>query len=237
MKGMILAAGYGTRLASGNEPKPLARAGGRPMIAWAIDALERAGCTEIVVNLHHRARLIQDYLETRESSVSIVTVHEDEILGTGGGMLNARRHLEGEAFLLYNADIFTQQDLRPMIAMHADRGALATLMVNRRETTRALLFDTDMHLLGKERWKEEGMAFPSDAQRRGFCGVHVISPEVFALGTAEGFADIFDIYRSALMRGRILRGFESDAYWSDLGTQERIAAFEQWLDASSTGRR
>ncbi len=234
MKGMILAAGYGTRLESGDDPKPLVRAGGRPMIAWAIDALEHAGCSEIIVNLHHRAELIQDFLDKSASSVPVITVHEDVILGTGGGVLHARRFLEGGEFILYNADIVTQQDLRHLVEAHRSSGALATLMVNERETSRALLFDGDLRLLGKERWGEEGMSFPEYVLRRGFCGVHVISPRLFELEYPEGFSDIFDVYRSALERGLPLRGFESTEYWSDLGTRERITAYEQWLAGSSS---
>jgi NDP-sugar pyrophosphorylase family protein len=230
---MILAAGFGSRLAQGTAdlPKPLAHAGGKPMIAWAIEALRQAGCTDLVVNLHHRATQIEEYLLSSAVPLPVCMVYENEILGTGGGVLNAKTHFDGaEAFILYNADIFTKQDLRPMVEAHARGAAFATLMVNQRQTSRALLFDEALHLLGKEQWKDEGMTFPETAVRRGFCGIHVISAEFFQLGYPQGVSDIFDIYRLALEQDREIRAFETTAYWTDLGTPQRIASFENWLE-------
>ncbi len=229
MKGMILAAGFGTRLGATDVPKPLVPAAGRPMIFWALDAIRRAGCTEVVVNTHHRAEPLEAYLRGRDHGMRVHILRESEILGTGGGVLNAAGILDdGGSFLLHNADIHTTADLPSVIDAHRETDALATLLVNRRETRRALLFDQHMHLLGKEQWKEQGAVFPDDARRFGFCGIHVISSAVFRLGVPLGFSDIFDIYRTALEGGMTLQGYETDAYWTDLGTEERIRAFNEW---------
>jgi len=199
------------------------------MIAWAIDTLRQAGCTEIVVNTHHRAEPLEEYLLDRDHGVPVRVLREAEILGTGGGVLNAAGELDdGEPFLLHNADIYTATDLRSLIYAHRETDALATLLVNRRDTRRALLFDDDMRLLGKEQWREQGAVFPDNARRFGFCGIHVISGAIFRLGVPLGFSDIFDIYRAALEAGMTLRGFETTAYWTDLGTGERIRAFNEW---------
>lgn len=233
MKGMILAAGFGARLGVSDIPKPLVTAAGRPMIAWALDALRQAGCSEVVVNTHHRAGQLEEYLLGRDHGLRIRVLREPEILGTGGGVLNAVGRLDdGEPFLLHNADIYTALDLRSVVEAHGNTDALATLLVNRRLTRRALLFDADMCLLGKEQWKEQGAIFPDDARRYGFCGIHVISSDIFRLGVPLGYSDIFDIYRTALETGLTLRGFETDAYWTDLGTMERIRAFEEWKSDS-----
>ena len=232
MKGMILAAGFGTRLGATEIPKPLVPAAGRPMIAWALDALRQTGCTEIVVNTYHRAEPLEEYLLGRDHGVPVRVIREAEILGTGGGVLNAAGELDdGEPFLLHNADIYTAAALQSFVAAHRETHALATLLVNRRDTRRALLFDEDMRLLGKEQWREQGAVFSNDARRFGFCGIHVISGAIFRLGVPLGFSDIFDIYRTALEAGMTLRGFETNAYWTDLGTEERIRAFDQWKAA------
>jgi NDP-sugar pyrophosphorylase family protein len=199
------------------------------MIARVLDALRRCGCSDVVVNVHYHASLLRDYLHGADFGLTIHVVEEQEILGTGGGVLHAAAHLDdGAPFLLHNADIYTAQDLRALIAAHRESGALATLLVNRRETSRALLFDDSLRLLGKEQWREEGTVYPPKALRRGFCGIHVVSGELFRLGFPPGFSDIFDIYRVALDTGYLLKGFETDAYWTDLGTAERIRAFNEW---------
>lgn len=235
MNGMILAAGYGTRLAdfSPDLPKPLVPAGGRPMIGWALAALRDAGCDHVVVNLHHRARQLAAWLENGDHGLRLTLVYEEDILGTGGGILNAAGHLHGsDRFLVCNADTFTAQDLRPVIAYHDARGGLATLLVNRRETQRAVLFDAQDRFLGKQSWFSPENPPSADARRRGFCGIHVVSAAIFDRDEPQGFADIFDVYRCAMRDDATLYGYTTDAYWTDLGTPERIRAFERHIAES-----
>ena len=232
MKGMILAAGFGTRLAPLTErlPKALVPVGGPPMIALAVETLRRAGCTELIVNAHHFAEQVEEYFRRHDPGLPVHVLREREILGTGGGVLNAAPLLADEdLFLLYNADIATDADLTALLRTHrADAAAgeptLATLLVNRRDTSRALLFDPDLRFLGKEVWAGEGLMVPDDALRLGFCGVHAVSGEFFRIGYPAGFSDIFDVYRRGMERGHKLRGHRTDAYWTDLGSAERIAA-------------
>ncbi|MFZ1731679.1 MAG: nucleotidyltransferase family protein, partial [Bacteroidota bacterium] len=241
MKCMILAAGFGTRLAPHTEtlPKALIPVAGAPMIRLAVDALRRAGCDEIVVNAHHFAEQVEDYFQHNDAGVPVRVLRETDILGTGGGLLNAAPLLEKEdTFLLYNADIAAEADLAPLLrilekARSAGERPLASLLVNRRETTRALLFDEQLKFIGKEVWKEQGLLSPEDmqrfsgnTQRLGFCGVHAVSSDVFRLGFRAGFSDIFELYREGMRQGHTLYGIESNAYWTDLGTPDRIAAFE-----------
>ncbi len=231
MRGMVLAAGFGTRLAGQHPdvPKPLVHAGGRPMIAWAIESLRSAGCTEIVVNLHHRARQLASWLEGQDHGVALTLLFEKDILGTGGGILNAAELLAGDGpFLVCNADTFTAQDLRPMLAAQRASDAIASLLINDRRTSRAVLFDGRGRFLGKESWFGPETPVPPDALRRGFCGVHAVHPAIFDLQYPTGFADIFDVYRQAMRNDAWLQGFETSAFWSDLGTPERIRTFEEW---------
>jgi NDP-sugar pyrophosphorylase family protein len=234
MKGMILAAGFGTRLAphTGLLPKALIPVAGAPMIRLAVDALLRAGCDEIVVNAHHFAEQIEEYFRRNDVGVPVHVLHESDILGTGGGLLNAATLLQrDDAFLLHNADIASEADLASLLQkLDAERGAgrrpLATLLVNRRETKRALLFEERLRFVGKEAWIEQGLNYSKGAQRLGFCGVHAVSSDIFRLGVPAGFIDIFDLYRAGMQQGYSLFGVETNAYWTDLGTPERIASFE-----------
>ncbi len=229
MKGMILAAGFGSRLRRLTEttPKPLIHVGGRPMIAHAVEALVRAGCTEIVVNAHHYAEQIISHFTHTTYGLPIRISMESEILGTGGGVLHARALLDDEPFfLLHNADIVSRADLGRLVEQHRLHSPLATLLVHRRETKRAVLFDGSMRFLGKAAWREEGMEFPDDALPFNYCGVQVISREFFDLALPHGFSDLFDCHRIAMRAGAVIRGFQHNDYWTDLGTEERIREHE-----------
>ena len=236
MTGMILAAGFGTRLAplTDHVPKALVDAGGRPMIEHAIGALLRAGCTALVVNAHHHAEAVEDHFRTHDYGVPVHVVAEREILGTGGGILHARAWLDGDApFFVHNADIVTDTDLAAAYRTCVETDALAALVVQRRPTSRALLFDDAMQLLGKEVWREEGEVFDADARRFGFCGIHVIAPRLFALARFEGFADVFDVYRPLLARGERIVGCAYEGPFHDLGSVEKIDRFARAI----SGRR
>ncbi|MBL0173819.1 MAG: nucleotidyltransferase family protein [Ignavibacteria bacterium] len=230
---MILAAGFGTRLAplTDETPKALIPVAGRPMIAWSIEALRRAGCGRIVVNAHHFAGAMKEHFTRVDYGVDIVLLPEDVILGTGGGILHARDWLDGdESFLVHNADIVSDFDLTALLAEQRRSGAVAVLACNERATARALRFDADLTFLGKDVWKDDGFLYPDDAPRFGFCGVHAVSPALFHEGYPTEYSDIFDLYRRAMRAGHILRGMRYAGLWHDLGSVERIRAFEHAID-------
>jgi N-acetyl-alpha-D-muramate 1-phosphate uridylyltransferase len=229
VKGMILAAGFGTRLAPLTDalPKALVPVAGRPMIDHAIDALIAAGCARIVVNCHHHQERMHEHFASASYGAEIVLSDEGEILGTGGGILHARGLLEGdEPFLVHNADIVSDFDLRELLMRHAESRPLAALAIQRRATSRAVMFDPEYRFLGKEAWSSDGAAFATDALRYGFCGIHAISPELFRLGFPDGFSDIFDVYRAAMRKGKTIVGVPFEGAWHDLGTAGHIRAYE-----------
>jgi len=237
MKGMILAAGFGSRLGlmTKEQPKALLPVAGKPMIEYVIEALTNAGCRMLVVNAHHHAQRLKGYLQARQYTLPVYVSMEREILGTGGGVRHARELLDGnESILVHNADIITEFDLRRLVAAHAEADPLATLLVQRRETSRAVLFTPDMCFLGKQQWRSEGHGFPENAQAFAFCGVHVLSPRMLHPDSTGDCFDIFDCYRKALASAHVIRGLEHDTYWTDLGTPERIRAYERRV-ASITG--
>jgi N-acetyl-alpha-D-muramate 1-phosphate uridylyltransferase len=230
VNGMILAAGFGTRLAPLTDalPKALVPVSGRPMIEHVIDALIDAGCTRIVVNCHHQAERMHEHFAHGSYDAEVILVDEVDILGTGGGILHARSLLDGEEpFLVHNADIVSGFDLRALLRTHTETGAIATLAIQRRPTSRAVLFDAVLRFLGKEAWSAEGITFPSDSQRYAFCGIHAISPDIFRIGFPDGYSDIFDVYRSALSQGKRINGLPfGEEPWHDLGSMEKIRAYE-----------
>ena len=145
MKAMILAAGLGTRLKPFTEqhPKALAVINGKSLLQRNIEYLTSFGVTDIIVNVHHFPDQITNAIKNNngfESNVSI-SDERDEVLETGGGLMKARKFLEGsEPFVLMNVDILTDMDLGKMAEQHIASKALATLAVTNRKTNRYFLF-------------------------------------------------------------------------------------------------
>ena len=113
MKSMILAAGYGKRLGNltKNIPKPLIELKGKALIDFHIDKLIAIGCKKIVINVHYLAEKIINHVSAKYiDAVDIVFSHEENILGTGGGIKNAVKHFNQDDFLVINSDIYSNLD-------------------------------------------------------------------------------------------------------------------------------
>ena len=125
-RGMILAAGFGTRLGtlSDERPKPLLPVADVPLVRYALALLEGNGIADVVVNLHHRGELIEAELGER-----VAYSRETKILGTGGGIRHALPFFQDEVFVVVNGKILLDLDLRDVIARHKAWGAQATLVV------------------------------------------------------------------------------------------------------------
>ncbi len=228
MKAMVFAAGLGTRLRPLTDdcPKALVEVSGRTMLEITLERLRVFGVSEAIVNVHHFAGMVIDYIEAnRKFGMRIAISHEDVLLDTGGGLKKAMWFfLEGghdEPFLVHNVDVISTIDLARMVAFHREHGALATLAVQARPTSRPLLFDDSGQFHGRagpgELEQEPGL------QALAFGGIHVISPRIFEKLTDEGVFSIITSYiRLAAEREKIL-GFRADEYyWRDLGRPENL---------------
>lgn len=188
MKALVFAAGLGTRLRplTDTKPKALVEVDGVAMLERVILKLKSAGIDSVIVNVHHFADKIIDFLKEKDNfGLEIVVSDErDMLLETGGGILKARPLLDGdEPFVVHNADILTDFDLRKMIDFHVAEGNDVTLLVDDRNSSRRLLFDGSMGMRG---WKNmtTGETIPQgidDASLMplAFGGVHVINPQPF----------------------------------------------------------
>ena len=159
MKAMVLAAGMGTRLRplTDHRPKALVTIAGRTLLEIALCRLRTFGVTDAVVNVHHHAEMIIDYLAAHENfGMRIVISHEDRLLDTGGGLKRTEKFFVGdgsrleEPFILHNVDVVSTVDLGSMTEFHRRNCALATLAVQKRETSRHLLFDENGWLCGRQ---------------------------------------------------------------------------------------
>ena len=160
MKAMILAAGLGTRLRplTDTRPKALVEINGRTLLEITLSRLRTFGVNEVIINVHHFADMVVDYLKSKNNfGMRIEISREDDLLlDTGGGLKKASwfflenaRHSLTEPFLLHNVDVISNIDFRQMLQFHNKNGALATLAVQSRASSRLLLFNDKNQLVGR----------------------------------------------------------------------------------------
>jgi NDP-sugar pyrophosphorylase family protein len=237
---MILAAGLGTRLRplTDRVPKALVPVAGVPVLEHVARRLVAARADRLVVNTHHFAEQIERYVAERDGfGVQVLFSHEpDTPLETGGGLLHAAPLLRRDApFFLHNADILTDLDLVAMRDAHARSGAIATVAVMERESTRQLLFD-EAGLLGRTDAARalELRARPTVGaeRRRAFAGVHVVSPALLGRVSERGAFSILEPYlRLAGEGARILPFDVESAAWFDIGKPAQLEAARAWAEA------
>ena len=156
MQSMIFAAGLGTRLKPLTDriPKALVRVGGKPLIEYVLKNLVAAGSKRIVVNVHHFANQIIEYVQQNDFGVDICVSDETEmLLDTGGGIKNAAPFFNtSEPVLIHNVDILSNVDLRALYnyacEAEIEQKVDAVLLVSLRKTKRYLIFNKDMRLVG-----------------------------------------------------------------------------------------
>jgi mannose-1-phosphate guanylyltransferase len=242
MKAMVLAAGLGTRLRplTDNRPKALVEVGGRPLLEITLSRLRAFGIREVIVNVHHFADMVVEYLKSNDNfGMRIEISREEDLLDTGGGLKRAAwffledAQSRDEPFIVHNVDVISTIDLGQMVNFHAEHQALATLAVQDRETARYLLFDEQGQLCGR-RSGDDGRAelvrSSAQVQALAFCGIHVISPRLFAVMREEGVFPIIPAYLRLAAQGEKLLAFRADEYyWRDLGRPDHVMQAAQEL--------
>ncbi|MFC1733509.1 NDP-sugar synthase [candidate division KSB1 bacterium] len=233
MKAMILAAGLGTRLKplTDHTPKAMIHINGKPMIFYIIDSIRRSGIKEIIINIHHLADQIVDYIENQSfKDINIEFSDErSELLDTGGGINKASWFLNGnESFLVHNVDIFTNLNLKDLIQNHNDSRALCTLAVSNRKTSRYLLFDDLLRLRGWKNIKTGEIKIPGSPENKmiplAFSGIQVLSPEIFHYFNNFALVNkrfsIIEVYLQ-LSGAKLIKGFNhTGGKWIDMGKKE-----------------
>ena len=159
MKAMILAAGLGTRLRplTNNRPKALVELNGRTLLEITLTRLRSFGVTEAIINVHHHAQMIADYLHSKNNFNMRLEIsrEDDQLLDTGGGLKKASWFFQensanlDQPFVLHNVDVISNIDLAAMLQFHKENHALATLAVQTRKSSRQLLFDDRLQLVGR----------------------------------------------------------------------------------------
>ncbi len=246
MKAMILAAGLGTRLRplTNDRPKALVEVAGRTLLEIVIARLREFGVREAIVNAHHFAGTIAEYLQGKNNFGMRIEVSEEPVLlDTGGGLKKAAWFFREELaapFFLHNVDVISAIDLRRMLEFHKESHALATVAVQQRQTSRYLLFDEQMRLCGRRLVREQTteVARPSpEVQELAFSGIHVISPRLLEMMSEEGAFSIIQSYLRLAGEGERILGYRADGdYWRDLGTPESLTRAAEDLKQQPTLR-
>lgn len=236
MKAMIFAAGLGTRLKpfTENHPKALAIVNGKPLLQRNIEYLKSFGIDEIVINVHHFADQIIEFLEENNYFGIKITISDetDQVLETGGGLVKAKTNFD-EDFLVMNVDILTDLHLTNFIKAHQENKALVTLAVSDRNSSRKLYFNDKKELKGWRNLKtqEEIKAVDSldDLNDLAFSGIHVINPALFDKITETGKFSIMKVYMD-LMKTESIIGFNhSGGILIDVGRPESVLEAEQYF--------
>lgn len=231
MDAFILAAGHGTRLRPLTEhtPKCLVEVGGVPMLERTARRLRAAGAGRLVINVCPFADEIERFVVARGGFGADVRFSREvgEPLETGGGLLAARAQFRQNApFFIHNADVYTDLDLAALYGAHGDSGALITLAVMERPSSRGLLFD-DHGLVGRANDDADGDVLVREPDgpvvRFAFGCVHVASPELFNAITERGRFGIFETYlRLAREGARILPHRVDGCTWVDIGSPAQL---------------
>jgi len=235
MRAMILSAGQGTRLRplTDHIPKPLVRFNGIPLLEIIIKRLLYFGMEKIIVNVHHMADQVVEFLRSREYYQDIVMVSDetDRLMDTGGGVLKATDLLNyGEPFIVHNVDVYTNLDINKLIRTHQSDNALITIAVKKRTTSRSLLFDEQNRLTG---WQHNQTGekkiireYSGDLTDYGNSCVYIINPEFFSLVHTREPISLTDIYLD-LAKKHIIKGYiHNEDYWYNLGLYDAFLKAE-----------
>lgn len=240
MKALILAAGLGTRLMplTANIPKALVKVKGITLLELVINKLVRSGISEIIVNVHHHASKVIEFLEQSNFPGAKIAISDesDELLDTGGAILKAKWFLDGEEpFLVHNVDVISDIDLHAFLDEHYKRDGLATISVGERHTKRYFLFDSTLRLAG---WTDTSKnlvrwaAGPIEGERAlAFSGIHIINPEIFGMLEGNRKFSIIDAYLRIAKSESIFGYIQPEQVWFDVGKPDQLEMVANYLDS------
>jgi mannose-1-phosphate guanylyltransferase/phosphomannomutase len=224
MKAVIMAGGQGSRLRPLTEgvPKPMVPILGRPMMAYILEAVRAAGITDILVTLHYRPNLIQDYFgDGGDWGVNLEYAIEEHPLGTAGSVKNGEHFLD-EPFLIISGDALMDYDLKALTELHTESQALVTFCLARVQDPSEfgiVVTDSDCRV---QRFQEKPA--PSEVFTDTVnTGIYVMDPRVLGEIPADTEFDFsHDLFPALLERGERLMGHVARGYWSDIGNVDQL---------------
>ncbi|RLD46529.1 MAG: nucleotidyltransferase family protein [Bacteroidetes bacterium] len=237
MKAMIFAAGLGTRLypITKDKPKALAPFLNMSLLAYNLRYLANSGINQFIINTHHFADKIEEYLKQNNNfGYNITLSYEEILLDTAGGLAKAAHLFDGnEDILLYNVDVISNIDIRRMYQFHKENKSMATLAIRNRDTSRYLLFNHENRLVGwqnisngNEIWCDKKN---DNVNQFAFSGIHWINSSLIEKLIIEKLS-IVPFYLDKGKDNKIMGYEHNDNYWFDCGKIESLKAAEEYIN-------
>jgi len=238
MRAMILAAGLGTRLKplTDNLPKALVRINNQTLLELLIKKLAASGFDKIIINVHHFADQITDYLSANKNFNVDITISDEtgELLDTGGGLKKASWFFnDRKPFIVHNVDNISSIDLDKLYRFHTQNKSAATLAVRNRKSSRYFLFNNEFQLCG---WKNEKTSVvkysrenESGLNQFAFSGIQVIDPNIFELMPHRKVFSLVDVYLRISSKKKVTGYLHDEDGWIDVGKPENLTKAETLL--------
>ena len=231
---IVLAAGLGTRMRPITDrlPKPLVQVAGKALIDYALDRLADVGVEQAVVNVHYLADKLEQHLKTRQRPRLVISDERKKLLGTGGGVVKALKHLGKEPFFYMNSDTLWIDGVRPnlpRLAASFDPEQMDALLLLAPTTTNIGYDergDFAMGADGRLRRRAERQVVPF-----AYASAALLSPALFK-DAPKGAFPLTVLFDRAAEEGR-LHGLRLDGIWMHVGTPEAVAQAEASLVASA----
>ena len=211
---MIFAAGFGTRMGrmTAKMPKPMLPLGGRPMVDRTIELLHAAGITRLFANTHYLPDVIEPHLQSH----GVITVREDPILETGGGLKAALQLIDRQRVITMNPDAFWQGPNPVAALLRSWRPEMTgLLMLTRREDGTV----SDFSL-------EHGQISRKGPHR--YSGLQILQTDL--LHEIDHRAFSLNVYWDHLLGTHSLNGVVYEGHWSDIGTPEGLDEANRQLE-------
>jgi NDP-sugar pyrophosphorylase family protein len=238
MKAMIFAAGLGTRMRplTDHTPKALVPVQNIPLLEIVIRRLIFFGIEDIIINVHYMAEQIEDFLlKNKNFGINIAISDEREkLLETGGGLKKAQWFFDDKKpFLVCNTDILCDINLEELMLQHAENQSIATLAVQKRNTSRYFLFDEKQNLSGWLNTKSGEVKLSKNESKKlqmlAFSSFQILETSIFDFMPKD--TDVFstvDLFLE-ISQKETIKGFEHHAQWLDVGTPQNIPQAELLL--------
>jgi len=239
MRAMILAAGLGTRLKplTDSIPKALIKIKDKTLLELQINKLKSEGFDQIIINVHHFANQIKDFLKSNNFFSSSIEISDESemLLDTGGGLKKALHFFsDGKPFLVYNVDILSSINLKKMMDYHINSSSIATLAVQDRKSSRKFLFDDKMVLCGWENQKSGKQIIARTSQsglkKFSFSGVQIVDPIIFKYFPDKDVFSLIELYLAVAKKENIIGYVHNEDEWIDLGKIENLNEAEKIFD-------
>jgi len=232
MQAMILAAGLGTRLKPVTDelPKALVEVNGKTLLEIAIRNLIENDFRRIVINVHHFADKVKDFINKNTFATDIfISDESDLLLDTGGGIKHAQKFFDNSPILVHNVDIISNLNLKEFYQYHLSDDAIASLVVSNRESNRYLLFNEDNVLCGWEDIKNNEKIIVRDDSKLdqlAFSGIHILNPHLIELFPKEEVFSVIKAYLNIAGKEDIHAFVSNDIKWIDVGKVDSLKRAE-----------